>query len=55
VVLCAMLIFISVGVTLPLAIALISWLALIGVLAVDVALKRPAMVASESPIELDAL
>jgi uncharacterized membrane protein YesL len=55
--LCAMLIVISVGVTLPLAIALISWLALIGVVAVDVALKRPGMVTSDADadIELEAL
>jgi uncharacterized membrane protein YesL len=54
-VLCAMLIVISVAVTLPFAMALISWLALIGVLAVDVALKRPGRVGPEPDIELEAL
>jgi len=54
--LCSMLIVISVGITLPLAIALISWLALIGVLAVDVALKRPGTAAdTDADIELEAL
>jgi len=57
VVLSTMLIVISVGVTLPLAVGLIAWLALIGVLAVDVALKRPGMVTADADadIELDAL
>jgi uncharacterized membrane protein YesL len=56
-VLCAMLIVISVAVTLPLAMALISWLALIGVLAVDVALQRPGRVGpdADADIELEAL
>ena len=32
----------------------LAWLALIGILAVDVALKRPGMVAPEPDIELEA-
>jgi uncharacterized membrane protein YesL len=53
--LCAMLIVVSIGVTLPLAVALSAWLALIGVLAVDVALKRPGYVQAEPDIELEPL
>ena len=54
-VICAALAVVSVLVTLPLAAALVSWLALIGVLAVDAALRRPDMVAPAPPTELDAL
>ena len=49
-----MLIVVSIAVTVPLAMALMAWLALIGILAVDVALKRPGMVAPEPDIELEA-
>jgi uncharacterized membrane protein YesL len=53
-VLCAALIVVSVAVTLPLAMALISWLSLIGVLAVDTAVHRPGRIEPEAAIELDA-
>jgi len=53
--LCTALIIVSVLVTLPLAVALMSWLALIGVLAVDSALHRPQSVAPDMGVELDVL
>ncbi len=52
--LCGVLIGVGVLTTLPLAVALMAWLALIGVLAVDVALHRPAAVAPEVGVEIDA-
>ena len=56
---CAVLIVVGVGITLPLAVALMAWLALIGVVAVDVALHGPASLhqpalGADPGIELDA-
>jgi uncharacterized membrane protein YesL len=50
---CGALIAASVLTTLPLAMALMSWLALIGVLAVDTALHRPGTVEPDSGIEIE--
>ena len=52
---CAALALLSIAVTLPLAAALVSWLALLGVLGVDAALRRPDLVEPTAPTELDAL
>jgi uncharacterized membrane protein YesL len=52
---CALLAAVSVLITLPLAAALMAWLALIGVTAVDAALRRPAAVAPDGGVEMEAL
>jgi len=52
---CAALVLVSVAVTLPFAATLMSWLALIGVLAVDAALRQPDLVEPSAPTEMDAL
>jgi uncharacterized membrane protein YesL len=58
-VVCAALILVSVAITLPLAVALMAWLALIGVLAVEAALRRPqageGAALADAGVELDAL
>jgi uncharacterized membrane protein YesL len=51
---CALLIAVSIGLTLPLAVGLMAWLALIGVLAVDSALK-PAENAGDSSFEMELI
>jgi len=51
---CALLVAVSIALTLPLAVGLMAWLALIGVLAVESAL-RPAESAGDSSFEMELI